>query len=86
LSGTAGRKGISTTDKSRGDFLWSRTGGVSPLPLVGSPIRDTTLGAVSTLGFGFKVKEDPSFQPEEYCWFSRTGDEDPTPRWGQKTM
>ena len=42
--------------------------------------------AISNLGFSFKVKGDPSFQPEEYCRISRTGNEDPTPRWGEKTI
>ena len=44
------------------------------------------LGAVSTFAFWFKDKEDSSFQPQEYCRISRTGNEDPTPRWGQKTF
>jgi len=45
-----------------------------------------TLWAVSKLGFWFKIKEDSSFQPQEYWRISRTGNEDPTPRWGEKTI
>jgi hypothetical protein len=38
------------------------------------------------LGFSFKVKEDPSFQPQEYGCISRIENEDPTPRLGEKTI
>jgi hypothetical protein len=44
------------------------------------------LEAISKLGFSFQVKKDPSFQPQEYYRISRTGNEDPTPRWGEKTI
>ncbi|MCG6892187.1 MAG: hypothetical protein LJE65_01155, partial [Desulfobacteraceae bacterium] len=44
------------------------------------------LEAISELVFSFKVKKDPSFQPQEDCRISRTGNEDPTPRWGEKTI
>jgi len=33
-----------------------------------------------------KVKKDPSFQPQEYCCISRTGNEHPKPKLGEKTI
>ena len=42
--------------------------------------------AISKFGFSFKVKEDPSFQPEEYCCISRIENENPSPRRGEKTI
>jgi hypothetical protein len=47
---------------------------------------DKSLEAISRLAFSFKVKEDPSFYPQEYCRISRTGNEDPTPILGEKTI
>ena len=42
--------------------------------------EDDGIEAISKLGFSFKVKEDPSFQPQEYGCISRIENEDPTPR------
>jgi hypothetical protein len=42
--------------------------------------------AISKLGFSLKVKEDPIFQPQEYGWFSKTRNKDPTPRLCEKTI
>jgi len=45
-----------------------------------------TIGAVSKLGFWFKVKAAVRFQPEEYARISRIETECPTPRLDQKTI
>ncbi len=44
------------------------------------------LEAISKLGFSFKVKEDPRFQPQKYCCISKIENENLTPRQGGKTI